>query len=237
MDESTCSVEECDKKLYCRGWCIMHYRRWKRTGSLDVALPNVETDDLPDEVWRGVVGYEGQYEVSNFGRVRSLSRVFYDSIGRLRPFPGQLLAASPNSDGYPRVTLPDPSRPLGQVIVLIHQLVLTAFVGPCPLGMECCHGDGDRANNRLTNLRWDTRSANQQDTLRHGRHHMRNRTHCPRDHLLQTPNLVAHVAAQGYRQCLACARAENIRRTARLRGEILDLRTIADEQYARIMAA
>lgn len=52
---------------------------------------------------------------------------------------------------------------------LIHRLVLLAFVGPCPEGMEGCHFDGNRLNNNLTNLRWDTRKANCADTAKHGR--------------------------------------------------------------------
>lgn len=50
-----------------------------------------------------------------------------------------------------------------------HQLVLTAFSGPCPDGMEGCHGNGNPADNRLDNLRWDTRKANAEDCIRHGR--------------------------------------------------------------------
>lgn len=50
----------------------------------------------------------------------------------------------------------------------IHRLVLATFVGPCPEGHVACHGDGDRSNNDLANLRWDTPQANADDTLRHG---------------------------------------------------------------------
>jgi hypothetical protein len=52
----------------------------------------------------------------------------------------------------------------------VHRLVLEAFVGPCPEGMECCHNDGNRQNNSLSNLRWDTRQANQNDRKNHGTH-------------------------------------------------------------------
>ena len=52
----------------------------------------------------------------------------------------------------------------------IHRAVLLTYVGPCPDGMEACHGDGDPTNNHLSNLRWDTKNANQVDKLRHGRH-------------------------------------------------------------------
>jgi hypothetical protein len=50
----------------------------------------------------------------------------------------------------------------------IRHLVLEAFVGPCPPGLDCCHWDGDPANNRLENLRWDTCKSNCDDMLRHG---------------------------------------------------------------------
>lgn len=50
----------------------------------------------------------------------------------------------------------------------IHRLVLETFVGPCPKGMECCHKNGIRIDNRLKNLRWDTRSNNAKDAVEHG---------------------------------------------------------------------
>lgn len=50
----------------------------------------------------------------------------------------------------------------------VHRLVLLAFVGPCPDGLQACHNDGDRENNRPDNLRWDTPSSNYADRDRHG---------------------------------------------------------------------
>jgi hypothetical protein len=50
----------------------------------------------------------------------------------------------------------------------LHRLVLELFVGPCPEGMEACHMDGDRTNNRAENLRWDTRAGNHADKRIHG---------------------------------------------------------------------
>lgn len=52
--------------------------------------------------------------------------------------------------------------------LLIHRLVLEAFVSPCPDGMEACHADGDRLNNTLKNLRWGTCVENCSDRARHG---------------------------------------------------------------------
>ncbi len=57
----------------------------------------------------------------------------------------------------------------GNVIAFrVHRLVLEAFVGLRPDGLECCHEDGDKTNNRLGNLRWDTKLANAADKKRHG---------------------------------------------------------------------
>jgi hypothetical protein len=50
----------------------------------------------------------------------------------------------------------------------VHRLVLCAFLGSPPEKMEACHNDGVRTNNRLSNLRWDTRKANHQDKRKHG---------------------------------------------------------------------
>jgi len=50
----------------------------------------------------------------------------------------------------------------------IHRLVLQAYVGPCPEGLECCHNDGNASNNKLENLRWDTHKNNVEDQKRHG---------------------------------------------------------------------
>lgn len=51
---------------------------------------------------------------------------------------------------------------------MIHRLILEAFIGPCPEGMEACHNDGNCRNNELSNLRWDTPESNIQDKIKHG---------------------------------------------------------------------
>ena len=52
----------------------------------------------------------------------------------------------------------------------VHRLVLETFVEPCPEGMECCHNNGIRTDNKLENLRWDTKSNNSIDSIKHGTH-------------------------------------------------------------------
>lgn len=58
-----------------------------------------------------------------------------------------------------------------RVTDFLHRIILTTFVGPCPMGMIACHDpDHNPANNSVSNLRWDTPTANIADTKRHGRH-------------------------------------------------------------------
>lgn len=102
------------------------------------------------ERWRDVKGFEGIYWISDFGKIRNRS---------------QLIKPRPTQKGYMRVTLSNGSlKRLG----LIHRLVLEAFVGPCPHGMETDHLNGIAGDNRLSNLKWSTRSENNYRKLDHG---------------------------------------------------------------------
>lgn len=112
--------------------------------------------------WRPVPGREGAYEVSDRGYVRSLDRVVLRSDGRSRPFPGRLLTPSQDKRGYLFVCLQRYHRSA------VHRLVLEAFRGPCPPGMETRHLDGCPRNNTLDNLVWGTHSENECDKFRHG---------------------------------------------------------------------
>ncbi len=121
------------------------------------------------ETWRPVLGYEGLYEVSDQGRVRSVDRtISMIRMGRecQTRRRGRTLMITVNDRGRPHVEFwKNGKRRPG---IKVHRLVLEAFVGPRSEGLECCHWDGDRTNNRLENLRWDTRASNEADMLRHG---------------------------------------------------------------------
>lgn len=112
-----------------------------------------------NELWRPIVGWPG-YEISSLGRVRSLARL--DTAGqRIRE---RILQPRLHSGGYLRVQLcSGKSKDF-----FIHRLVLETFVGPCPPGKEGCHNDGNRKNNTIANLRWDTRLENIRDKRKHG---------------------------------------------------------------------
>lgn len=103
------------------------------------------------EIWKSVPGFEGQYDVSSQGRVRTFRR---GANGRLLK-PGRM------PQGHLSVAL---GRGNSQCV---HKLVLLAFVGPPPKGCECLHGNGDPSDNRLENLRWGTRSENNIDAVLH----------------------------------------------------------------------
>lgn len=132
------------------------------------------------------------YEVSNHGRVRSW---VIPANSTRRPTTPRYLRCKPNSHlGYVIVNL----RHTKQRYLYVHRLVLELFVGPCPLGMEACHEDGDRSNNHVDNLRWDTSSANNYDIIRHGRHNG-NKTECIRGHANWYVN-----PKTGRRNCKTC---------------------------------
>jgi hypothetical protein len=77
----------------------------------------------------------------------------------------KMLKPSPQSSGYKQVDLSSGGKMTKR---LVHRLVLEAFVGPCPAGHEALHGDGDRTNNSVENLRWGTSKENSADAIAQG---------------------------------------------------------------------
>jgi HNH endonuclease/NUMOD4 motif len=116
------------------------------------------------EVWRDVTGYEGFYQVSDEGRVRSLWRLLPHAVKAGVRKPKLILKYGSNNQGRQQVTL---SRDGESRRFQVHRLVLAAFSGPCPDGLEGLHGDGDHTNNRISNLRWGTHAENMQDMVKH----------------------------------------------------------------------
>lgn len=121
------------------------------------------------ELWREVEGWEGAYEVSNTGRIRSVDR----QISALNPhgavcvrnYRGRVLRATRTKNGYLLVCLSSPER---REHHYVHRLVAKAFLPPAVEGEEVCHNDGVRTHNNASNLRFDTRSSNALDRRLHG---------------------------------------------------------------------
>jgi len=107
------------------------------------------------EEWKPVQleGYEKYYEISSLGRIRSLRK-----NRLLRPFKASRMQ-------YWAIGLHGDKISTKQYI---HRLVLLTFVGPCPEGMESCHGEKGKDVNRSDNLRWGTRLSNSHDLDKQG---------------------------------------------------------------------
>ena len=122
-----------------------------------------------ERIWKDIPGYDGFYQVSDHGDVKSIPRdLFKIRLGKETRYrvKGCGLKQDPS-----RVYLHVKLQRGGQCASKsVHRLVLEAFIGPCPDGHEACHKNGDPRNNRLGNLYWGTASQNKQDSIRHGTH-------------------------------------------------------------------
>jgi hypothetical protein len=122
------------------------------------------------EEWRAVRDWEGFYEVSSLGRVRSVERIQVRGVGRYRTPTAclqkcKLLKPAKNDRGYMVVILADTQNGRRKT-AKVHRLVCEAFNGPPPEGHEVAHNDNTRDNNVADNLRWATHYDNIQDRVR-----------------------------------------------------------------------
>ena len=156
------------------------------------------------EEWQVVPETLGSYQVSNMGRVRSVDRVVPHGAHSMR-LKGRILRPTLGGWGYEFVILSvgGQHRP-----ARVHRLVAEAFVDGRREGLEVCHGDGRKANNRASNLRWDTKSSNSRDQVRHGTHPNASKTHCANGHPYDAPN--TYVSRDGHRACRICALRQSL---------------------------
>lgn len=113
-------------------------------------------EELANEIWKPVVGYEGIYSVSDLGRVMRMGNTPRCKTDRL------LSPSDAGSTGYLSVSLSVCNKRKGTDV---HLLVMAAFVGPCPNGHNVNHKDLDKTNSRLNNLEYTTFQANTQHAL------------------------------------------------------------------------
>jgi hypothetical protein len=173
---------------------------------------------MATETWRPIAGRPG-YEVSDFGRVRSLDRVVRRlQHGRLVDvhYKGVMLRLNPAGNGYLNVNLGRGRS------ARVHSLVLEAFVGPRPAGHQAAHADGDKLNNAAANLRWATPQENNADKRLHGtlqrgsRSHYGARTHCKWGHPFDAENTRR---TRKQRFCRMCERERGRRYRATAHGK------------------
>ena len=155
--------------------------------------------------WRSIDDFPG-YEVANQGDVRSVDRTVTTKHGGVQHWKGKVLRTHVHNTRHLIVRLyaegnVQHSKP-------VHQLVAAAFIGPRPEGHEVCHNNGIHTDNRAENLRYDTRSANQLDSVKHGTHGQASKTHCPKGHEYTEANTYRPPKYPNNRQCRACSLAD-----------------------------
>jgi len=121
------------------------------------------------EEWRPVVGYEGRYEVSSLGRIKSLQRTCSTKGGSHRSVPERILKPAPDGNGYMAVPLAKDGK---TNTVRVCRIVMVAFVGPRPEGFVVAHGSKGKLCDSLDNLAYKTQSQNC------GEDKLRDDTHC-----------------------------------------------------------
>jgi hypothetical protein len=108
------------------------------------------------EIWKDIIGYEGLYQVSNLGRVKSLARTIYRGHNRPLPLKERILKQG-CKDGYRQVNLAN----YGKIkTIRVHRLVAEAFIENTENKPFINHINGVRNNNKLNNLEWCTQSEN-----------------------------------------------------------------------------
>ena len=119
------------------------------------------------EIWKEIEGYEGYYEVSNLGNVRSLDRCVDNGRGGMAFRKGKMKAQTPNTDGYMQVSFNKEGKNLKH---RVHKLVADAFVDGYFEGAVVDHKDGDVTNNNSQNLEWVTQTENVRRSIERGSH-------------------------------------------------------------------
>lgn len=127
------------------------------------------TEDPTAERWLPIQGYEGLYEVSDFGRVRRLDTRIATKGGATKRWNGRILIAKPRGNGYVRITLHGNSKSKTHSV---HRLVLCAFLRNPTAGEVANHIDFNRTNNCIDNLEWTTQKGNVHHAIAAGRFHV-----------------------------------------------------------------
>lgn len=156
-----------------------------------------------NEQWEDIEGFEGLYQISNYGRVKSLRRVV-ERKGKPLTVSERILKTRVHKLGYVHVKL---WKDNSEYTFKVSRLVAQHFV-PNPQRLPIVrHLDGDATNNYERNLAWGTQRENMQDTLTHGTHYNASKTHCLNGHLFTKEN--TYTQTNGGRGCRTCLKIRN----------------------------
>lgn len=151
-----------------------------------------------EEEWRPVLGFEGLYEVSSYGQIRSLRS-------------GRLMRLQIDRGGYASCLF-SPGGGAKPVRIGIHRVVCIAWHGEPPLDHEVAHNNGVKTDNAPSNLRWASRSENILDLVSHGNHFNARKTECVHGHEFTEENtLITQRGERQQRQCRTCIYLSNKR--------------------------
>ena len=118
---------------------------------------------ITNEIWKVIPGYDGRYEVSSHGRIKTYSNARWGNKAQ-----GRIMTLKKTTAGYPCVTLYKPFSNGQRTYCMVHRLVAKAFI-PNPENKETVnHIDGNKENNIVTNLEWATHSENSTHAVRTG---------------------------------------------------------------------
>lgn len=199
------------------------------------------SEGSPVATWKPIPGWEGFYEASDFGEVRSVERMIPYRGGFERWHRGCVLKHKFLRTGHHVVDL----QKCGFIrTVGVHRLVLMTFVPSPDCRLLACHDNGNPDDNRLSNLYWGTISQNAHDKRRHGTNFQVNKGSCNLGHLYAGPNLIDAMTNRDcfgnpapLRTCRACVRTHKAFAVLKRKGLPLpDFAEVADRKYAKIMA-
>lgn len=157
------------------------------------------------EQWKPIPAWEGLYEASTHGRIRSVARKVMRSNGVPQTIRARILKQSPMGVRRFAVRLYGPKG--RKELSMVHHLILETFVGPRPPGSLARHLNDDPCDNRPENLRWGNKQENARDAVANGLNRNSNKTICKRGHPLTADNVYVRKARPGgmRRECRQCS--------------------------------
>jgi hypothetical protein len=121
-----------------------------------------------EETWKDIVGYEGAYQISNLGRIKTLPRILIRRNGSPQTIKPKIRKNTLGNNGYYTLTLQVDGKKIRTEY--IHQLLAKTFIPNPENHPNVCHKNDIKTDNRLENLYWGTRKDNAEDSVRNGRH-------------------------------------------------------------------
>ena len=124
---------------------------------------------MEEEIWKDIPGYEGLYQASNLGKIKSLERIAKKKYRNDRIVKERIMHGTKNQDGYLKVHFKNKALNIDKGL-FIHRLIAMTFIPNSDNLEQINHKDGNKLNNRVDNLEWCTNLYNQQHAWKNGLH-------------------------------------------------------------------